>query len=124
MQTITLTLDELVKEKNKHLEAIKHIDYMIERFFGEEKSQSCENAVSTSHSNTVAETSRMQQALDVCEQYLEPGNTVRTMKHFLDLIARKGIVLSRGGLSQAFKKTNSNIYFDANAKMWKLINQG
>ena len=124
MPAITLDLEELKKERDKHLEAIKHIDYMIERFFGKEASQDCESVMDVNHANLVADKSRMQKALDVCEQYLIQGNTVRTMRQFLGVIEKHGIVLSRGGLSLAFKKPNSNIYFDANANMWKLKNQG
>ena len=123
MPAITIDLEELKKERNKHLEAIKHLDYMIERFFGKEKSPNCES-VNTNNANIVSYTSRMQRALDVCEQYLKQGNTVHTMRQFLDVIEQNGIVLSRGGLSLAFKKPNSNIYFDTSANMWKLKNQG
>ena len=42
--------------------------------------------------------------------FLNEGNIVYTMKEFLKLIEQKGIKLSRGGLSLAFKKPESNIY--------------
>lgn len=122
MTNITLSLEELLKEKNEHLEAIKHIDYIIEHFFNNGKNKNYENIASTHDSNIVVGATRMQQALDVCEQYLKQGNTVHTMRQFLDVIEKKGIVLSRGGLSLAFKKPNSNIYFDTNANIWKLKN--
>lgn len=124
MPAITIDLEELKKERNKHLEAIKHLDYMIERFFGQEKSQNCENTANIDNTNQTADKSRMQKALEVCVEYLKQGNTVRTMRQFLEIIEKNGIILSRGGLSLAFKKPNSNIYFDTSANMWKLKNQG
>ena len=125
MPTITLNLDELIKEKNEHLEAIKHIDYIIEHFFSKDMKQNRkETSITNGISNISADASRMQKALDICEQYLTQGNTVHTMRQFLEVIQKNGIVLSRGGLSLAFKKPNSNIYFDTDANMWKLKNQG
>ena len=124
MPSITLNLEELQKKRAEHVEAINHIDYIIKHFFNQDLQVDYAVQGSSVNSCMPLETSRMQRALNICEQYLKEGHTVYTIKEFLKLIEQKGITLSRGGLSLAFKKSESNIYFDNDTKMWKLKNQG
>ena len=122
MAKIVLDLEQLKAERAQHEEAIKRIDTVINYYFKD-------NVVSSNSTDEqkVASNkgmSRMQQAIEICEEYLRQGNIVSTTMEFLKLIENKGVKLSRAGLGLAFKSDNSNIYFDQTSRTWKLKSRG
>lgn len=121
MTKIVLDLEQLTAERARHEEAIKRIDTVINYYF---KDIASTKALNEKDSTSNASVSRMQQAINICEDYLRQGNRVDTIMEFMKLLSARGIKLSRAGVGLAFKKPESNIYFDQENRTWKLKNQG
>lgn len=121
MTKIVLDLEQLNAERAQHEEAIKRIDSIISYYFKDSTSVKPLNLENNVTDNSI---SRMQQAIKICEEYLREGNKIHTIKEFMKLLDARGIRLSRAGVGLAFKKPESNIYFDQIDRTWKLKNQG
>lgn len=118
--TVTLELEELKRQRQKHQIAIERLDWMINNLFNVQDTEISSQTRQTEEIEPVNGMGRMKMALKICEDYLKSGKKVRTMREFLNLLEKKQIKLSRGGLGLAFKSSDSHIEFDKDAQEWKL----
>jgi len=112
---ITIDIQQLRERKQQLLNEIKELDAIInyaEKYSG----------INGIPSKSVPKaSSRIAQAIELCESYLKEGNTVHTQSEFMNYINSQGVELSRQGLALALSK--SNVKYNRDRKLWELDTQ-
>ena len=113
---ITIDIQEVKERKQQLLKEIKELDAIIN--YAEKFSNVNHTITKKTQKDDYKPTSKFAQAIELCEAYLQAGNTVHTQSEFMKYINSQGLELSRQGLALALSK--SNIKYNRDKKTWEL----